>query len=74
MLPLAGLIDLDAERTRLTRDAARTAAEAAKVEAKLGNADFVSRAKPEVVEENRERLVAFQAEAMRLRHALQRLT
>ena len=48
-------------------------AEIRKVEAKLGNADFVARAKEEVVEENRERLVAFRAEITRLDAALARL-
>jgi valyl-tRNA synthetase len=47
--------------------------EAAKVAAKLANESFVSRAKPEVVQENRDRLAAFQAEAERLAAALARL-
>ena len=49
-------------------------AEAKKVEQKLANADFVARAKPEVVEENRERLAGFLAEAARLAEALARIT
>ena len=73
ILPLAGIIDLDAERARLDRDRARALDEAAKVERKLANADFVARAKPEVVEENRERLQAHQQEAERLDAALRRL-
>ena len=40
---------------------------------KLGNADFVARAKPEVVEENRERLRAHEAEAARLAAAAARV-
>ncbi len=73
VLPLEGLIDLDAERTRLKRDLAKARSEAAKVSNKLDNADFVARAKPDVVEENRDRLVHFQAEAARLEAALNRL-
>ena len=73
VLPLAGIIDLDAERARLARDRARAIDEAGKVERKLGNADFVARAKPEIVEENRERLSAFQLEIARLDAALRRL-
>ncbi|MCQ8277923.1 valine--tRNA ligase [Acetobacteraceae bacterium KSS8] len=73
ILPLAGIIDLDVERARLRKEHARALDEAAKVERKLGNADFVARAKPEVVEENRERLRAFGEEAQRLQAALQRL-
>ena len=56
VIPLAGLIDLAAERARLEKERARAAGEAEKVEKKLSNPDFVARAKEEVVEENRERL------------------
>ncbi len=73
LLPLAGIIDLDAERARLGRERAKAAAEARKIGAKLDNAEFVARAKPEVVEENRERLVAAEAEIARLDAALGRI-
>ncbi len=73
ILPLAGIIDLAAERARLGRERARAQDEAAKVVAKLANADFVARAKPEVVEENRERLSTFRQDAERLDAALRRL-
>ncbi|MFC0410477.1 valine--tRNA ligase [Roseomonas elaeocarpi] len=73
MLPLAGIIDLDAERARLTKERNKVEADARKIAAKLENADFVSRAKPEVVEENRERLVAAEAEMARLDAALARI-
>ncbi|MDP3414746.1 valine--tRNA ligase [Falsiroseomonas sp.] len=73
MLPLADVIDLSAERARLGQARAKAEAEAAKVTAKLGNADFVARAKEEVVEENRDRLAAFQAEMARLDAALARI-
>jgi valyl-tRNA synthetase len=73
VLPLAGLIDLVAERKRLGAARDKALAEAEKVVRKLANADFVARAKPEVVEENRERLAAFQAEAARLEAALARI-
>ena len=73
ILPLAGIIDLDVERARLRKEHGRAEDEARKVAAKLGNADFVARAKPEVVEENRERLSAFQQDMARLDAALRRL-
>jgi valyl-tRNA synthetase len=72
-LPLAGVIDMDAERARLEREIARNDGEIAKVDAKLGNADFVAKAPPEVVEENRERKAAFEAALHKLRAALRRL-
>jgi len=73
ILPLAGLIDIDAERTRLERERKRAADEVDKVVRKLANADFVARAKPEVVDENRERERNFRAEITRLYVALARL-
>jgi valyl-tRNA synthetase len=73
ILPLADLIDIAAERARLERDRGRAAEEVEKVVRKLSNADFVARAKPEVVEENRERERSFRAEIVRLEAALGRL-
>ncbi|MBX9595935.1 MAG: class I tRNA ligase family protein, partial [Roseomonas sp.] len=73
MLPLADVIDLAAERARLAKARAAAESDARKVEAKLANADFVARAKEEVVEENRERLVAAQAEMARLDAAMARI-
>jgi len=73
ILPLAGLIDLGVERTSLAKERDRAAAELAKVTAKLANADFVARAKPEIVVENRERAQNFQGEIDRLSQALARI-
>ena len=73
VIPLAGLIDLEAERKRLEKDRAKALAEAEKVSRKLENADFVARAKAEIVEENRERLAGFEREAARLTAAIERI-
>ncbi len=72
-LPLAGLIDIDAERARLLRERARAADDRDKVARKLDNADFVARAKPEVVEENRSRAMAAAHEIGRIDAAIARL-
>ncbi len=74
VLPLAGVIDLGAERTRLAKEHAKALAEAEKVMRKLGNAEFVAKARPEVVEENRGRLAAFQQDAARIEAAIARIT
>ena len=74
ILPLAGLIDLDAERQRLQRDREKAVGEADKIRRKLDNADFVSRAKPEVVAENRDRLAAAEQEIARLSAAINRVS
>ena len=73
VLPLAGLIDFDAERQRLTKDRAKAELEVAAVSKKLGNPDFVARAKEEVVEENRNRLQTAESEMVRLDAALARI-
>ena len=73
VIPLAGLIDLAAERARLQKERGKAVAEAEKVQAKLANPDFVARAKEEVVEENRDRLAAAQTEIARLDAALARI-
>ena len=54
-LPLQGIVDLEAEKTRLAKEIAKLKDDADRIEAKLRNADFVARAPEEVVEENRER-------------------
>ena len=72
-LPLAGVIDLPAERARLGKEIAAQQADAERAEKKLANADFLARAKPPVVEETRAKLAEAQAAQARLRAALQRL-
>jgi valyl-tRNA synthetase len=72
-LPLAGVIDMGAERTRLAREIDKAKAEIGKVDAKLANASFLAKAPPEVVEENRERRAAFEATLLKLQAALKRV-
>ncbi len=59
LIPLAGLIDLDAERARLKREIARLEGEIRKCEAKLGTETFVRNAPASVVEQERQRLADF---------------
>jgi len=73
VLPLQGLIDVAAERTRLSKERDKLIVDAKKTRQKLENADFVSRAKEEVVAENRERLATAESEVARLQAALDRL-
>ena len=72
-LPLAGIVDLDAERARLRKELDRLAGEVKKIDAKLGNADFIARAPEEVVEEQRERREDALARIAKLTEALERL-
>lgn len=72
-LPLEGLIDLAAEKARLSKEQAKLADEIAKIDAKLGNAQFVARAPEEVVEEQKDRREAAEARRAKIADALQAL-
>jgi valyl-tRNA synthetase len=70
---IADFIDLAAERARLTKEIAAQDADIERTNRKLGNPDFLAKAKEEVVEENRERLAEAQAARAKLQAALGRL-
>ncbi|MFN3259081.1 MAG: valine--tRNA ligase [Pikeienuella sp.] len=72
-LPLAGVIDVAAERARLSKAAQKAEKEIGGLKAKLSNEKFLAAAPEEVVEEQRERLEAAAAEAAKLSAALARL-
>jgi valyl-tRNA synthetase len=73
VLPLGDVVDLAAERARLSREQGKAEAEAAKLRQKLANPGFTGRADPAVIEETRERLAAADGEAARIAEALARL-
>jgi valyl-tRNA synthetase len=66
-------IDVAAERARLGKEVARLEGEIAKAQAKLSNESFVARARPEVVEQERQRLAEFTAALAKLRDQVSRL-
>jgi len=67
LIPLEGLIDVEAEKARLAKEIARIEGEVRKCEGKLGNANFVANAPAEVVAQERQRIADWtvQANAMR---------
>jgi valyl-tRNA synthetase len=73
IVPLAEFVDLDAERARLQKEAEKVAKELGDATAKLGNEGFVSRAKPEVVERERERRSRLEQEHGKLLESLKLL-
>ena len=73
ILPLEGIIDLAAERARLSKAIAAAEKERDALAGRLGNASFVERAKPEAVEKARADHAEKAAEAERLAAALARL-
>ncbi|MBB5771121.1 valyl-tRNA synthetase [Brevundimonas vesicularis] len=73
-LSLAGIIDLTAERARLEKEIAAFDSDIGHVNKKLGNPNFVSRAAPEVVDEQRAKLAEAEAGKVKLQAALARLS
>ncbi len=57
LVPLEGLVDLEAERSRLDKETKRVRSEIAKCEAKLASETFVQNAPAAVVEQERKRLI-----------------
>ena len=72
-IPLEGLIDMAAERARLAKTIAAHQGDLAKMDAKLGNPDFMARAKPEAIEESRERKAELEGLIAKVKVALARI-
>jgi valyl-tRNA synthetase len=72
-LPLAGLIDVEAEKSRLTKELAKNQAEIEKVEQKLNNPAFAQKVPPAVLEEHKQRLLDWQSKRAQLQSALNAL-
>ena len=60
-LPLEGLIDIEAEKARLTKELEKTRAEIQKVEEKLSNPNFTQKVPMAVLDEHKKRLADWQA-------------
>jgi valyl-tRNA synthetase len=73
LVPMKGLIDVDAERARLDKQMERTKAELSKANGKLGNEKFVNNAPAAVVTQERERVVEFEKTIVQLTEQLQKL-
>lgn len=73
LVPMAGLIDKEAEIARLTKESARLEQDIAKTEGKLANAAFVDKAPAEVVEKERNRVVENKIALERLREQIEKM-
>jgi valyl-tRNA synthetase len=73
-LAIAEFIDLAAEKARLNKEIASFAGDIERTAKKLDNPDFIARAREDVVQENRDRLVESQAAKAKLEAALTRLS
>ena len=72
-LPLAGVIDMAVERKRLEKALAGVQSDLAKMDAKLGNPNFISRADPDAIAETNERKAELLGQRAKLEAAVKRV-
>jgi len=73
LVPMAGLIDKDAELARLQKELAKLDGEMKRLNGKLGNAKFVDNAPEEVVVKERAKLAEAEAAANTLRQQVEKI-
>jgi valyl-tRNA synthetase len=73
LVPMAGLIDVEAERARIGKQRDKVNAELEKAGAKLANENFVNNAPEAVVTQEKERVAAFEEQLEQLDEQLKRL-
>jgi len=61
LVPMAGLIDKEAELARLGKEIERVSKEVNRISGKLSNAGFVDKAPPEVVQKEKDKLADYEA-------------
>ncbi len=69
-LPIDGLIDIEKEVERLTKDLEKSALELEKIEKRLANPAFVEKAKPEVVAKERESVQELHDRVIKIRERI----
>jgi len=72
-VPLEGIIDIDVEKARLTKEVESLRGLVRKSEGKLANASFVERAPAEVVEAERQRLAEYKEKVAKIEQGLEAL-
>ena len=72
-LPVDGLIDVEAESARLTKDLAKIQTEIEKVEQKLANPSFAQKVPPAVLDEHKQRLADWQMKLAQTKAAIEAL-
>ncbi len=72
-VPLSGLIDVESERLRLGRDLDKAVSDLEGTKKKLMNQDFLAKARPDVVQRERDRLALLDETVTKLKRALEAL-
>ncbi|MDH3751498.1 MAG: valine--tRNA ligase, partial [Gammaproteobacteria bacterium] len=73
LVPMKGVIDIDAERARLEKQQQRLSADLARTRGKLDNVNFVNNAPADVVTKERQRAVEFEKKVVQLGEQLEKL-
>jgi valyl-tRNA synthetase len=69
-LPTEGLVDVAAEKARLTKELEKIESEISKVQQKLANPNFTQKVPPQVLEEHKQRLAGWQDKLAHAKSAL----
>jgi valyl-tRNA synthetase len=72
-LPLAGIFDFEKEKQRLEKEQKQILLEMQKLESKINNPSFVEKAKPEVVEKEREKYNTWKEKLESIERALEKI-
>jgi valyl-tRNA synthetase len=70
-IPLEGLIDVEVERTRLTRELKKIQEDVVRLEAKLARRDFLEKAPEDIIEKEQAKHQGLRERAEKLAHALE---
>jgi valyl-tRNA synthetase len=67
------LVNLDEEQARLAKEVGKVEEELSRVQKKLGNGDFLAKAKEEIIEKEREKANRFEEKIRTLRNSLEKI-
>ena len=73
LIPMAGIIDIEAEKARLKKEIDKLAGEIKRTEGKLSNASFVDKAPEAVVNKEKEKLAGYQSTMASLSEQLKKI-
>jgi valyl-tRNA synthetase len=72
-LPVDDLVNLDEEQARLAKEVGKIEAELLRVQKKLGNGEFLAKAKEEIIAKEREKASQFEEKIRTLRSSLEKI-
>ena len=72
-LPIDDLLDLDEERARLRKEIAKVSEEITRTQKKLSNPEFVNKAKPEIIQKERDKAIQHEEKLRTLKASIERI-